>query len=157
MQNTLSRTGVLAAVLACLAAIEPRVRADDTPAEMLTLKSGYSGKVLVAGARRIGLSVTLDEKGDGSGTLMFDPNIVDGLRSTTIAIKTIPVRIRLIRDEEHAARGRRLYELVMTGPEGKVVEGGERWLLVRPLKKDGPYSLIFEDKNGKVQDVLVLE
>lgn len=156
MSNFLSRRRILAAALAGLLAHELRLCADDKPPEQLALKSGYSGNVLVAGARRISVSVTLDEKGDGSGTLTLDPNIVDKDRSTTIAIKTIPVRIRLIRDKEHTAKGRRLYEMMRTGPEGKIEEGGDRWFLVRPLKNDMPWRLIFADRDGKFQDVLTL-
>jgi hypothetical protein len=133
------------------------MRADDKPSEKLDLKSGYTGKVLVDGARRVVLSVTLDDKGGGSGTLTLNPNIVAGGRSTLIAVRDIPVRLRLVQDEGQAGKGRRLYELQRTGPEGKVEEGGERWFLVRPLKAGAPCWLVFADKDGKFQDILMLE
>src|SRR5262245_60969385 len=157
MPNIVSRGGVLAAALVCLVAYELRVCADDKPPEKLSLKSGYSGKMLVDGARRVSLSVTLDAKGGGSGTLTLDPNIRDGARSTTIAVREIPIRAQLVRDEEQAAKGRRLYELKRTGPEGKVDESGERWFLVRPLKEGRARWLLFADKDGRFQDILVLE
>jgi len=150
--NLLSRV-----VLVYLVVIASQVRAGDESPETLTLKSGYTGKMLVDGARRVGLSVTLDAKGDGSGTLKLDPNISDGAISTTIAVREIPVRVRLVADEGQAGKGRRLYELKRTGPEGKVEEGGERWFLVRPLKKGAPSWLVFADKDGNFQDILVLE
>jgi hypothetical protein len=157
MSNILSRGVVPAPLLVCFAVIASQVRAGDKSPETLTLKSGYSGKVLVDGARRVSLSVTLDEKGDGSGTLTLDPNIRDGARSTTIAIRDIPVRVRLVPDEGQAGKGRRLYELRRTGPEGKAEEGGERWFLAGPLKGGTPCWLVFADKDGKFQDILVLE
>jgi hypothetical protein len=82
MSNTMSR----GAVLVCLVVVGLQAWADDQPPEKLTLKSGYSGKVLVNGARRVSVSMTLDEKGGGSGALTLDPNIVDGGASTTIAV-----------------------------------------------------------------------
>src|SRR5262249_24889185 len=148
---------VLAAALAGLLLTEFQVGADDKQFEKLTLKSSYSGKVLIAVARRVSLSVTLDEKGGGSGTLRLDPNIREGATSTLAEIRDIPVRVQLARDEEQATKGRRLDELKRTGPEGKVEEGGERWFLVKPLREGMPYWLVFADKDGKFQDVLVLE
>jgi hypothetical protein len=157
MSNILSRGVVLATALVCLVVVELQVRAEDKPPEKLALQSGYSGKVLVDGARRISLSVVLDEKGGGSGTLTLDPNIRDGERSTQIAIQEIPIRLRLAQGEGQAGKGRRLYELKRTGPEGQPEEGGERWFLVRPLKEGMPCWLVFADKDGKFQDILVLE
>jgi len=75
MSNFMSSAVVLAAALLGLAAVEFQVRADDRQPEKLTLQSGYSGEVLIAGARRVSLSVVLDRKGCGSGTLTLDPNI----------------------------------------------------------------------------------
>ena len=157
MSNILARGGVLATALICLVVIELQLRAGYKPPEKLALKSGYSGKVLVGGARRVSLSVVLDEKGGGSGILTLDPNIWDGERSTAIAIREIPIRLRLAQDEGQAGKGRRLYELKRAGPEGQAEEGGERWFLVRPLKEGMPYWLVFADKDGKFQDILVLE
>ena len=156
MANIVLRAGVLV-VLAGLAGGDPRVRAEDRPNDSLTLKSGYSGKWLAGGARRVHLTVTLDEKGNGSGTLTLDPNIYEGAKATQIAIQKIAVRVRLAHNEEAAAKGRRLYELRRSGEEGKVDETGEHWLLVRPLKAGAPSWLVFADMDGKVQDVLMLE
>ena len=126
MSNVLSRTVVLAAALVSVVVLELQVRAEDKPSEKLALESGYSGKVLIDGARRVSLSVTLDAKGSGSGTLRFDPNILDGDTSTSAAIRKIPIRIQLAPDEAQAAKGRRLFELKRKGDEDKVVEGGVR-------------------------------
>jgi hypothetical protein len=156
MSNNLLRAGVLV-VLAGLAGSDLRVRAEDRPDDRLTLKSGYSGKWLAGGARRVHLTITLDEKGNGSGTLTLDPNIYEGATATQIANQKIEVRARPAHDEEAAAKGRRLYELKRSGEEGKVDETGEHWLLVRPLKAGAPCGLVFVDKDGKVQDVLMLE
>jgi hypothetical protein len=38
-----------------------------------------------------------------------------------------------------------------------VEEKGQHWLLVKPLKEGLPCWLLFADKDGKVQDVLMLE
>jgi hypothetical protein len=156
MANIFMRASVLV-VLAGLAGGAPRVRAEDRPEDRLTLKSGYSGKWLAGGARRVHLTVTLGEKGNGSGTLTLDPNIYEGATATQIAIQKIPVGVRLAHDEEAAAKGRRLYELRRSEEEGKVDKTGEHWLLVRPLKAGAPCWLVFVDKDGKVQDVLMLE
>jgi hypothetical protein len=155
MSCILSRAVVLAVALICPVVVAPRVRADDKSSERLTLKSGYSGKVLVDGARSVSLSVTLDTKGGGSGTLTLDPNLRDGLKSTTIAIREVPVRLRLVQDEGQPGKGRRLYELKRT--HAKVEEGGHRRFLVRPLKKGMPCWLVVADKDGKFQDILLLE
>jgi len=144
-------------VLAGLAGGESRGRAEDRPEDSLALKSGYSGKWLTGGARRVHLTITLGEKGTGSGTLTLDPNIYEGDTATQIAIQKIPVQARLVHDEEAAAKGRRLYELRRSEEEGKVDKTGEHWLLVRPLKAGAPCWLVFADKDGKVQDVLMLE
>lgn len=151
-----SRAGIFVAALAGLAAVETSVRADG-PAETITLKSDYSRDWLVDRARQVHLSMTLDKTGSGSGTLTFDPNIHDEWGSTCIAIHEVRVRVRLICDDARDAKGRRLYELRPVGEEGRVMEDGERWLLVRPLKAGAPCSLVFADKDGKVRDVLLLE
>jgi hypothetical protein len=156
MANIFLRAGVLV-VLAGLAGGDPRVRAEDRPEDSLTLKSGYSGKWLAGGARRVHLTVTLDKRGDGSGTLTLDPNVYEGGTATQIAIQKIPVRARLAHDDEAAAKGRRLYELRRSEEEGKVDKTGEHWLLVRPFKAGAPCWLVFVDKDGKAQDVLLLE
>src|SRR5262245_56827767 len=101
MSNILWRIVVMAGVVV----LGLQLHAEGRPHETLNLQSGYSGKVLVDGARQVILSVTLDEKGGGSGTLALDSNIRAGGTSTTAA-REIPIRIRLIQDEEHAAKGR---------------------------------------------------
>ena len=77
MSNVLWRMGVLV-LLVGVGGGDLRVRAEDRPEDSLTLKSGYSGKWLAGGARRVHLTVTLDRKGDGSGTLTLDPNVYEG-------------------------------------------------------------------------------
>jgi hypothetical protein len=156
MSNVLSPTAFLLVGLAAFAAVETRVRAE-APPETLTLKSGYSRGWLVAGARQLHLSVTLDPTGSGTGTLTFDPNIHDEWGSTCIATREIQVRVRLVPDDAREAKGRRLYELTPVGDEGKVQGDGDRWLLVRPVKAGVPCWLVLPDKDGKVHDVLVLE
>jgi hypothetical protein len=124
MSNILSRGVVLAAALICLVVVALPAPADNKPPAKRTLKSGYSGKVLVGGARQVSLSVALDELGGGSGVLTLDPNIRDGGISTQIAIQEIPIRLRLAQDEGQAGKGRRFYELKRTWPEGKEEVGG---------------------------------
>jgi hypothetical protein len=74
-----------------------------------------------------------------------------------MAVRGIPVRLRLVKDEDQAAKGRRLYEQRKTEEEGKAEAGERRWFLVRPLDKGSPCWLVFADKDGKFQDVLRLE
>jgi len=157
MSYVLSRTGVLAAALASFVLVDGPGRAEDKRGEELNLMSRYSGKVLVDGYRRVILSVTLDEKGGGSGMLTLDPNIHEGESSTAIAVQYVKVRAEAVADAENDTKGRRVYELKQTGPEGKVETGVERWFLVRPLKEGAPCSLIFADKDGKFRDILMLE
>src|SRR5262245_2060167 len=157
MSNIMSRRGALAAALAGVALFQLPAQAADRRLEELTLKSGYSGNWLVSGARRVSLSVTLNHRGSGSGTLTLDPNIYDRGTSTQIAMHEIAVQVQLVQDDEQTAKGRRLYELKRTGLDGAVEHGGERWFLVRPIKERTPSSLIFADKEGKLHDVLMLE
>jgi hypothetical protein len=156
MSNVLSPTAVLVAGLAAFAAVEARVRAE-APAETLTLKSGHSREWLVPGARQVHLSITLGQTGSGSGTLTLDPNIHDEWGSTCIAIHEVRVRVRLVQDDRRDAKGRRLYELMPVGDEDQPDATGDRWLLVRPAKAGAPCSLVFTDKDGKMQDVVMLE
>jgi hypothetical protein len=149
MTNVLWR----AVAVAVLTAVGLPARADDT----IALKSAYSDKALVAEARQVRLSVKLDDKGNGSGTLTLDPNIHDQFGVTQIAITEIPVRVRTVQDDGRDAKGRRLYELKPIGDEGKVKEDGKHWFLVRPLKAGTPSLLIFADERGKLQDVLTVE
>jgi len=160
MSNVLSRGGLVAAALVCFAVSGLPVRACPPPPETLTLKSGYTSKVQIDGARQVVLSVTLDARGSGSGTLSFDPNILNEFGSTQIAIKDIPIRIELVRDDEPAAKGRRLYELkreVLDDSLGRARVEAVRWFLVRPFKDGAPCYLVFVDKDGKFQDVLTLQ
>jgi hypothetical protein len=154
MANLLSR-GVLFAALVGLAAGQSRASACLPPGEQLTLKSAYSAKPLIDGARQVRLHLRLDAAGTGSGTLTLDPNIVDELGSTCIALDDIPVRIRLVADDDAAAKGRRVYELRRVEEEGR--EGLGTWLLIRPLKAGAPSSLVFLENDGKVRDVVVVE
>jgi hypothetical protein len=157
MSKIISRRVVLATALAGAVILKSPAWAKDKTSEELTLKSAYTGKVLVAGARQVHLSVTLDEKGNGSGTLTLDSNLHVGLRSTTAAVRQIPVRVQLVRDEEQSAKGRRLYELTESGPEWKVKYGDGRWFLVQPIREGTPCWLVFVDQDGKFRDLVALE
>ncbi|HKA08583.1 MAG TPA: hypothetical protein VKD71_15095 [Gemmataceae bacterium] len=157
MSYVLSRTGVLAAALASFVLVDGPGRAEDKRGQELNLMSRYAGNVLVDGARRVSLSVTLDGKGGGSGTLTFDPNIYEGETATCIAVKYFKVRVEAVADAENETKGRRVYELKQTGPEGKVETGDERWFLVRPIKGGADCWLVFADKDGKFRDILMLE
>lgn len=139
---------------------KPKVKFPVGRLEVKILESAYSGEVLLAGARRISLSLRLDldNEGSGSGTLKLDPNThfpVGG--STAMAIREIPVKLQAVKDEGQAAKGRRLFELKEVGPDGNVKEGGERWFLVRPAERRGAWWLILADRDGKFQDLLVLD
>jgi len=155
--NFLLGTSTLAAALSGFVLIESEARANVKRPDKLTLKSGYSGKVLIDRARRVSLSVTLDGKGSGWGVLTFDPNFYEGGTATQIAIEEISIQLRLVADEAKTAKGRRVYELKRTASEGKVEEGVEHWFLVRPLKEGMPHWLVFVDKDGRFRDVLMLE
>jgi hypothetical protein len=157
MANVMSRRGVLAAALGGIASLGLPSRAEERPTATINLKSGYSGKWLVAGARRVSLSVTLGASGNGSGTLTLDPNIYDRGTATQIAIHQIDVRVELIHDDDQSAKGRRLYELKKTGLDGKVEAGDEHWFLVKPIKEGMPCWLLFVDKDGKFEEALILE
>jgi hypothetical protein len=154
MFNFLSR-GVLVAALVGLLASEPRSAACEPPGEQLSLKSAYSARPMINGARQVRLLLKLDAAGNGSGTLTLDPNITDGLRSTCIAFDESPVRVRPLADDEATAKGRRVYELKRVEEEGR--EGLGQWLLIRPLKAGAPSSLVFVEKDGKVRDVVMVE
>ncbi len=116
--------------------------------QRLTLKSAYSEKPLIDRARQITLAVTIDDRGNGTGVLTFDPNIRDAGASTDIALREVPVQVRLL--DEHDGTGRRLYALAAVG-------GGERWVLVRPLKGGSPSVLMFADQDGKFRDAVLVE
>src|SRR5262245_27307162 len=157
MSYITSRAGMLAVALAGLLAGQPRATACLPPGEQLSFKSAYSATPIVPGARQVFVRLSLDAAGDGSGVVVFNPNIIDEFGSTCIAIKDVPVRARLIVEEGAAAKGRRVYELKPTGDEGKVEQGQEHWLLIRPLKAGVPSTLVFVDKDGKFRDVVVVE
>jgi hypothetical protein len=160
MLNLSSQAVILVTTLACVGFISDNLRADRRPQETLDLASAYTGRVLVDGARRVSLSLTLDDKGNGSGVLGLDPNVRDGDTSTAAAVLSIPVRVRLVRDEEQVAKGRQLYELSWAprgdGPEGAGPGPGGRWFLVKSLQKGAPCWLVFTGEDGVVQDVLTL-
>lgn len=119
--------------------------------QRLDLKSAYTGKVIIDGARQVHLKITIDDKGKGTGVLTFDPNMHDKLRSTEIALREIPVLVQL-RDEQDE-KGRRLYDLSNTQEPAK----GDRWMLVRPLKGGSPSWLMIFDKNGQFRDAVLVE
>src|SRR5262249_25779981 len=105
---------------------------------------------------QVHLKATLDPKGNGSGTLALDPNIVDEWGSTCIAIQEYSVSIKLVESKEQSAKGRRLYEIRANGVEG-MPEGQPRWLLIRPDVGGTPALLVFMDEKSKYQDVLTLQ
>jgi hypothetical protein len=156
MSKVLSRVSILVVALTGLVVVDLRARAEEAKAEKILLKSNYSGKRMIDGARRVILSATLDDK-DGWGTLSFDPNVYDGDTATQIAIEQISVRLELVQDDEHAAKGRRLYELKRVEEGCRIDVGPARWFLIKPLKAGQPAWLVFADKDGKFQDVLTLE
>jgi hypothetical protein len=154
MSKIMSRSCLLVAAFLCVGAFAFQASAASESSE--TLKSGYSGKVLADGARRITLEVKWDEKGHGSGSLTLDPNITNGMFSTCMAFQSYSVQLQLISDDDYSTKGRRLYALKEMGPEGNVGKD-VRWYLMRPTKIGEPSWLIFVDKNGKTQDVVVVE
>jgi hypothetical protein len=119
--------------------------------QRLHLKSAYSPKPFLDGARQIHLNVTIDDKGNGRGVLTFDPNIHDKTGSTQIALREVPIKVRLL--DEQDGKGRRLYEL--TSLEAK--KGGERWVLVRPLRGGTPSWLVFTEMGGEFRDAVPVE
>jgi hypothetical protein len=157
MSNVISRRGLLAAALGGVASLGLPARAKERPSETIHFRSGYSGKWLVSGARRVSLSVTLRATGNGSGTLTLDPNIYDRGMATQMAVHQIEVRVDLVHDDEHSAKGRRLYALRKTGLDDKVEAQEERWFLVKPFKEGTPWWLLFADKDGKFEEVVLLE
>jgi len=163
MLNIVSRSSALVVALMGLAFADLQACPEIKPAEKLTLKSHYTGKVLVDGARRVTLTLTLDSKTGGSGTLTFDPNTYFKNGSATqIAIHTIAIRADLVPNEDHAAKGRRLYELrrdevdFLGGRSGLIAEP-VRWYLAIPEKPGTPSWLILADEKGKFHDIIVIE
>lgn len=152
MSRSMSLKCVLATAMAGFAVLSAGAK----ESEDLSLKSDYSGKFVVDGARRVFLTLTLDDKGNGSGTLSLDPNIVDEWGSTCIAVQTYSIRARVVESDEQAVKGRRLYELKKIGDEGIVEKGSARWFLIRPLKEGSPTWLVFADENGRFQDILAV-
>jgi hypothetical protein len=157
VKSILSRRTVLTAGLACFVAAGLPVGAADGPAGKRHLKSAYSPQVFVDWARQVHLTVEFDDKGNGSGTLTFDPNIHREFSSTCIAPREIRVRLRAIQDDHHAAKGRRLYEVHELRLEGQVGPNVGKWLLTVPTNKGAACSLTFLDTDGKVKDVVMLE
>ncbi|HVK09750.1 MAG TPA: hypothetical protein VM597_13325 [Gemmataceae bacterium] len=156
MSMVLSRRYALTAACAGLLTAFPAA-AKKQPSEDLVLKSAYSPKLFVEWARQVHLTVMFDAKGNGSGTLTFDPNIHDDLRSTGMAIKDITVRVRRVQDDHHAAKGRRLYELKQIPKDDRLRPAEPSWLLSVPTKKGAPCSLLFVGEDGKAKDVVMME
>jgi hypothetical protein len=162
MSNIVLRTSALAVALTGLALADLKACPEIKPAEKLTLKSHYTGKVIVDGARQIFLTVTMDSKKGGSGTLTFDPNIYENGTATQIAIHNIAIRMELVPNEDHAAKGRRLYALKRDGVDdflgrARLQEEPARWFLAIPEEDGMPAWLILADHDGKFQDIIVLE
>ena len=155
MSNIVLRTSALAVALTGLALVDLKACPEIKPAEKLTLKSRYTGKVIVDGARQVTLSVTLDEKGGGLGSLTFDPNIYENGTATQIAIHKYLIRMQPVRDEEYAAKGRRLYELkreILEDSLGKdrLKDEPVRWFLVIPEKPGTPSWFVLADQGRQV-------
>jgi len=162
MLNIVLRTSALIVALTGLALTNLKACPEIKPAEKIEFKSRYSGKVILDGARQVKLWLVLDGKGGGSGVLTFDPNLYEDGSATQIAIKDIAVRAKLIHDENHAAKGRRLYELKIDTRvdqllESKLRDEPVRWFLVVPEKKGMPSWFVLADKDGKFQDIIVME
>jgi hypothetical protein len=162
MLNIVLRLGATMLALAGLDLTDLAACPVKEPAPTLTLKSRYTGKVIVDGARRITLMASLDAKGSGSGTLTFDPNIYDGTSATQIAIHPIAIRLHQVHDDEYAAKGRRLYEIKRDSREETIHKCSlaltpPRWFLVVPETKGQPSWLVLTDESGKFHDIVVLE
>jgi hypothetical protein len=157
MTTTPSRRAVLTA--ACLLAAGPAARADHLIRVLPAVyTSAYSEDPLRHGARQVTVQLTFEGDGSGSAVLRFDPSRREGSFSTLREVRDVRARFRLIHDDHHAPKGRRVYELTEAEGKGSVREmPDEHWLLVTPAKAGAPCSLLFVDKDGKVQDVLMLE
>lgn len=149
MPNVVPFLSVIVAALASLSG--PDFVASCIQPQRLALKSEYNQKPILDGARQIHLTVTLDDKGTGTGVLTFDPNIKHKGGSTEIALREIPVRVQL-RDEQDG-KGRRLYDVSNMQEPAK----SDRWVLVRPLKGGSPSYLMIFDTNGKFRDAVLVE
>ena len=98
------------------------------------------------------LSVELDGKGGGTGWLSFDPNKRSrGLygidQYTLIGVQPVRVTLKVVRDENQAEKGRRMYE----------VSGGQsgRLCLVFPAETTSPCWLVIAGTGG-VEDMIVM-
>ena len=128
--------------------------AEDKEGTKLALATYYLfQKVDVANARparRIGLNVTLDEKGSGKGFLVLDPNIEqhdlfgDVVGETEIAIRTVAITLTAVAADDPAKKGRRLYEI--KGEELK----SRLFLVVSPPEAGAP-RLVVANPDGIVQ------
>ena len=132
------------------------------PPTTLTLKSHYTGKAIVDGARRITITATLDAKGGGTGTITFDPNTYTGTSATQIAIQSRAIRLEQVQDDEHAAKGRRLYAITIESRDETIHKRSlslqkPRRFLVVPEAKGQSSWLVLTDESGKFRDIIVLE
>lgn len=121
---------------------------EDKEGTKLALTTGYLSQRF-AGAHRIMLKATLDDKG-GKGTLALDPNTYtlsqfgDHGIGTLIGFQPFKVSLEVVQVEDPAQKGRRLYEI--KGPLPDQVKS--RLFLVVPAKGAGSYRLISQDKGG---------
>jgi hypothetical protein len=116
----------------------------------ISLSSGYSRIGLLGGRfHSLQLSVTLDVKGEGKGTLTLDPNLAtvdvfgDITDITEIAVHPRAVTLAEVNVKDPA--GRRVYEIK-----------GENLFLVIPATGT-TYRLIRRDEDGKNREVILLE
>ncbi len=138
--------------------IGPGVRgADDKDTgAKLSLSSGYGYGLLWDKARSVHLSATLDDKGEGKGTLALDPNLKgfdqfgDMTSTTQIAVRELQVTFEEVKGKNQPKDGRRLYEIKGHGLDNRL-------FLVVPAKGGTTYRIVSADKEGKGQAVLLLE
>jgi hypothetical protein len=120
---------------------------DGKDRKTLRLETAHFKNALIDGAKTVSLWAVLDGKGGGKGTLVLDPNLwgEDGWTSTTMATWEVKVTLQEVKDDEHARKGRRSYQV-----KGDKVG---RLLLVVPAKGGGSCWLVIVGKDG-VQDVI---
>jgi hypothetical protein len=140
-----------AIVLGCLPVTDPV-----KPPEELTLKSSYSRKALVDGARQIRVNLKIDEKGNGTGTIELDPNSIEEWGSTCMAIQTLSVQVQLVDGDSQTAKGRRLYALKETRLDERL-RNQPKFYLIRPTQAGASMMLVFVDDAGKFRDVVELK
>jgi hypothetical protein len=157
--SSLASVLALAFIASLAVGIAPGVRAagDRGTGTQLSLSSGYGGYRLLGGkAHSVHLSVTLDGKGGGKGTLSLDPNskVFDPfgvmIGSTEIAVWDVPVTLEEVKVKDQPRGGPRSYEIQGHGL-------AKRLFLVLPAGGTATYRLVSADRNGSAGEVLLLE